>query len=177
MDLDSLAQTVKFLKKYSDCEAKVLFLQKLVDEKNAYITSLELKLKAFTDNTQIKSYISSLEEKIKSLQTTIEKLEIVILTKVNDSTVISNSFTKDSLKRTDAETNSLYTIISEKKVWNCIQSYLTSGDIMNLFLTSNAIKAELSQNIRIFAKLLKNLSLPAPMALDKPMEIQGLLKK
>lgn len=177
MDLDSLTQTVKFLKKYSDCEMKVLSLQKLVDEKNAYIVLLEQKLKAFTDNTKLKSYISGLEEKIKSLQTTIEKLEIVIPTKVNDSTVISHSFTNDSLKRTYTETNSLCSIISEKKVWNCIQNYLASEDIMNLFLTSKAIRVELSQNIRVFAKLLKNLSIPIPVVPNKPLEIQGLLKR
>ena len=76
MELDSLVKTVSILQKYGESKSRIQSLQQELDEKNSYIMTLEAKLKAFTDNSQLKSYIKGLEENIIALQRKIEKLEI-----------------------------------------------------------------------------------------------------
>ena len=79
MDLESLPKLVFILQKYIESESKIASLEEKISRKNDYITLLQTKLKAFTENSQLKSYISGLEKKVKELQEKIEELEIVII--------------------------------------------------------------------------------------------------
>ena len=177
MELDSLVKTVSILQKYGESKSRIQSLQQELDEKNSYIMTLEAKLKAFTDNSQLKSYIKGLEENIIALQRKIEKLEIVISNKIKDSeNILAPDRTNSSSVVINKPSCSLHELFKETKIWSSIQNFLTSEDIIGLFLVSNKVKCELAKKCNVFAYILRNIPVPK-LQIAHYEEVKGLLKE
>jgi exonuclease VII large subunit len=175
MDLETLQRSMALLEQFAEVEDTISIMQKEIDEKDGYIMELERKLDLCSSNSQMKNYVAELEELVKRLKKRIEELEMVRIRQLN-----SEKWAEEPEKtiQKDAENYEieLETVLNDSKVWETLNPFLSSEDLIKLSKTSENIEKAILSKPGVLKKLLiPQESEPQP---PKPKtEIHGLLKR
>lgn len=176
MEIDSLLKSASFLQKYIEAEGRIKELEAEIISKDELILTLEHKLKAFTDNKQLKAYISGLENTVKKLQIQVEGLQIVSFTQKKADESSSPQDSQQVVKSLDPKPHTFEDAIQNEKVWKSLNKFLSGQEIVKVLFLSKKLNRKLTEIPQTFEKVLKEIHLPKSLP-KTPIEIHGLLKK
>jgi hypothetical protein len=174
MDLDSLEESISLIQRLIDADSIIKHLNEQLKVKDEMILSLEQKIKAYTSNNQLKTYISSLEEQVNSLQRRVEELEIVIfIQQISENKENPSSLGLSSESACPPPRN-LTSLLLSPSIWSSFSSYLNEEDSFKVLVTLNTHKSDLLKNLPSLSSLIKPVKQVQPI---ENREIRGLLKQ